>query len=118
MLVVCSEAETIEYLGREVKRDLSSKGTKKLGKPQGQFEKFALRDNRTELLLYAQPSRYLVGIGRRPELRNYSPRFMKPGTRAAESARIEYLETRGVLSRTHSNAEEEEFQEHLLVRIA
>ena len=43
MLVVCSEAETIEYLGREVKGDLSSKGTKKLGEPKGQFEKIRIK---------------------------------------------------------------------------
>ena len=35
--------ETIEYLSKEVKRDLNSKGTKKLGEPKRQFEKIRIK---------------------------------------------------------------------------
>ena len=35
--------ETIEYLDKEAKRDLNSEETKKLGEPEGQFEKIRIK---------------------------------------------------------------------------
>ena len=35
--------ETIEYLDKEAKRDLNSEETKKLGEPEGQFEKIRMK---------------------------------------------------------------------------
>ena len=57
----------MEYLGKGAKRDLNSEETKKLGKPEGQFKKFALKDNHKGPLTSVPY-----------KLRSYSPMCRKP----------------------------------------
>ena len=127
--------EAIEHLGKEVKRDLNSK---KLGKPEGQFEKIRIKRQPDGAINNAQPSRYLIGIGQRQNLEtiHQGSGSQEHEQRLAKNQlskdwvyectkRKEFYQRTLVAKdweeldeeRTHSNTKEEEFHEHSLVRI-